>query len=124
MKFATAINCIDGRTQTPVIEFMKKKFGVDFIDMITTPGPNKLLAEDKNSFLIETIKNGVEISVNKHYSALVAVVGHYDCAANPTDKENHIEQILKAIKKVESWNLNVQIIGLWIDANWEVHQVV
>lgn len=37
MKFATAINCIDGRTQLPVIEWARKKYGVDYVDMITKP---------------------------------------------------------------------------------------
>ena len=40
--FATAINCIDGRTHLPVIDYMRGQFGVDFVDMVTEPGPNKI----------------------------------------------------------------------------------
>ena len=32
--FATAINCMDGRVQIPVIEYLKKEFKVDYVDMI------------------------------------------------------------------------------------------
>lgn len=34
-KFATAINCMDGRVQIPVIEYIKSKYEVDYVDMIT-----------------------------------------------------------------------------------------
>ena len=48
MRFCTAINCMDGRTQEPVIAFVKKRFGIDCVDMITEPGPDKILAQSKN----------------------------------------------------------------------------
>jgi hypothetical protein len=47
--FVTAINCIDGRTQLPVINFAQKKYGIDYVDMVTEPGPIKILTENKNS---------------------------------------------------------------------------
>jgi len=48
-KFATAINCMDGRVQTPVIKWLKNEYKVNYIDMITEPGPNKILAESKEN---------------------------------------------------------------------------
>ncbi|MCK4433369.1 MAG: hypothetical protein KAV48_05485, partial [Methanomicrobia archaeon] len=72
---------------------------------------------------IETIKRRVEISVNKHASEIIAIVGHYDCAGNPVDRDTQIKQIRSAIRIVESWNFNVQIIGLWVDENWKVHKI-
>jgi len=122
-KFATAINCIDGRVQLPVIEYIKNKYEVDYVDMITKPGPDKILAENKESFVIDSIKKGIEISVNKHNSKLIAIVGHYDCAGNPVDEKMHIKQIRRAIKMVKSWNLNVQVIGVWVNQNWQVEEV-
>ena len=41
-KFGTAINCIDGRTQEPVIDFMKQKYNIDGVDMVTFPGVDGL----------------------------------------------------------------------------------
>ena len=38
-KFGTAINCIDGRTQQPVIDYIKQNYAVDIVDMITFPVP-------------------------------------------------------------------------------------
>jgi len=122
-KFATAINCMDGRAQMPVIEWLRKEYEINYIDMITEPGPNKILAENKDSHVIESIKRRVEISLNRHASNLVAIVGHHDCAGNPVKKDRQLKQIRSAIKTVKSWNFEIQIIGLWVDENWEVHRV-
>ncbi len=122
--FATAINCMDGRVQIPVIEYIKNKYKVDYVDMITLPGPNKVLAESKDKFTLESIKRRVEISVNIHSSRLVAICGHYDCAGNPTNKEIQIKQIMASIEVIKSWNFDVQIIGLWINQDWQVEEVI
>ena len=64
-KFGTAINCMDGRTQIPVINYLKNKFDLDYVDTITEPGPNKILADRSESELLKSIKNRLDISVNK-----------------------------------------------------------
>jgi len=68
MTFVTAINCMDGRTQLPVIEFLKKKFGVNYVDMITEAGPIQYLAGNLNPEKAESIRLRVEASVLKHDS--------------------------------------------------------
>ncbi len=122
-KFGTAINCIDGGTQIPVIEYLKSVYGVDYVDLVTEPGPNKILAENKDAGIIESIKKRVKISVERHNSKLVAIAGHHDCAGNPADKETQIAHILAAIEVVRHWGLNVQIVGLWVDDGWRVCNV-
>ncbi len=121
--FATAINCMDGRVQLPVIEYMKNRHGVDYVDMVTEPSPNKILAENGDRTTIESIKRRAKASVERHNSKQIAIVGHHDCAGNPTDKKTQIKQILSAIKTVKSGGLNVQITGLWVDENWKVCEV-
>ncbi len=121
--FVTAINCMDGRVQLPVIEYMKSRYGVDYVDIVTEPGPNKILAENGYKTTIESIKKRVKISVECHNSKQIAIVGHYDCAGNPEDKETQTTHILSAIKTVKSWGLNVQIIGLWVDENRMVSEI-
>jgi len=119
MKFVTAINCMDGRVQLPAIEWMKRKYNAEYVDMITEPGPIKILDENENTCLIESIKNRIDVSVNKHLSKVIAIIGHYDCTGNPVEKDIQIKQIKSSIKLVSSWNFNADIIGLWIDENWE-----
>jgi len=121
-KFATAINCMDGRVQIPVIEYIKNNYGVNYVDMITAPGVNKLLSEGEH-IIMELIKKSVGISVNFHGSKLIAIVGHYDCAGNLTDKETQLKHILTVIKMVISWGFNVKVIGLWVNEDWEVCEV-
>ena len=36
--FATSLSCMDGRVQLPMIDLIKKKYSVDFVDTITAPG--------------------------------------------------------------------------------------
>ena len=45
MEFCTAINCVDGRVQVPVINYLKKRFKVDYVNVVSEPGPSKILAE-------------------------------------------------------------------------------
>ena len=52
-KFAAAINCIDGRAQALVTEFIRNNYDIDYVDMITTLGSDKLLSENKD---VEEIK--------------------------------------------------------------------
>lgn len=122
-KFTTSINCMDGRVQIPIIEYIVDKYQVDYVDMITRPGANKILAEHKDKFTLESIKKSVEISVNRHGSKLVAISGHYDCAGNPVDKEEQVKQIKIAIGLVKTWHLNVKVIGLWVNQDWQVEEV-
>ena len=122
-RFATAINCMDGRVQTPVIEWLKKRYLVDYVDMITEPGPERLLAEAKDPTAIESIQRRLEISVNRHNSNLVAIAGHHDCAGNPANPETKRQQTLSAIETVRSWHPEVNVIGLWVDESWAVHEV-
>jgi hypothetical protein len=121
--FATAINCMDGRVQMPANEWIKERFSVDYIDAITEPGPNKILADNKDSATVNSIKQRVAISVNKHGSKYIFVLGHHDCAGNPADKASQLAHINAAIQTVNSWGFPVQAIGLWIDENWRVNEV-
>ena len=103
--------------QLPVIDHFKNKYKIDYVDIITIPGVNRILAENKGS-IIEAIKS-IWTSINVHKSKIVAIVGHYDCAGNPVDKETQLKDILAAMKTVASWGLKVDIIGLWVDKNWK-----
>ncbi|WP_207706792.1 carbonic anhydrase [Alkaliphilus pronyensis] len=122
-RFVTTINCMDGRTQKPVIDFMKSEYGADFVDMITEAGPNKILAEYTNKLTVDSIKKRVAISIEKHNSKVIAIVGHYDCGGNPANEDTQIKQILQAVRNVEAWNRDVEVIGLWVDENWKVNRV-
>lgn len=120
--FGTVLNCIDGRTQVPVLQWMKDNFCLDYVDTITEPGMDRVLSQGE---LIEQerIKSKVIISINAHNSSTLAVVGHYDCAANPVNNYEHIRDIAMSVNKVKSWYLPLLVVGLWVDELWKVHLV-
>ncbi|SIS57279.1 carbonic anhydrase [Salimicrobium flavidum] len=122
MSFATAINCMDGRVQLPVIHWMKEKYGVDYIDMITEAGPNKTLLEGSSSQL-EEIKKKVLVSTEKHDSKVIAVAGHHDCAGNPVDRPQKEKEIRRSVELIEKWELGATVLGLYVNENWEVEMI-
>ena len=123
-RFGTAINCMDGRAQVPVIEYLGTKYGLDYVDMITEAGPVGKLPEGTDSVTTDSIRSRVEISVVKHGSDLIAVVAHHDCAGNPVDKARQLEQLRSAVQAVRSWGFDAQVKGLWVDDTWTVHEIV
>ena len=122
--FACAINCMDGRVQDAVRKYMQKSYGVDYVDMVTEPGPNKILADNSDGGVIENIKKRVEISVHHHGSKVVAIIGHFGCAGNPTEKEEQIKHLQKAKKTVELFGFSVETILLWVDGDWKTVELI
>ena len=66
-QFATAITCIDGRVQEPVIAFLKKNYGVKYVDTISAPGVDKILSQRIGKWTTALIKKDVRFSVQKHH---------------------------------------------------------
>ena len=123
MKFCTAVNCMDGRVQLPVIEYLKKKFRVDFVDMITEAGPNRVLADHDNKSIVGSILFRIKISVEKHGSKHIAIIGHHDCAGNPSGRDEQKLDTQIAVNFVRERMNDSEVIGLWVDENWEVNEI-
>lgn len=122
--FATLLTCIDGRVQQVGYEFVQKYINVDYVDVITEPGINKVLAENVLSNIIENIFKKIDISVFTHGSPCIAVAGHYDCAANPADKKEQNTQTKDAVRLLKSKYPDIEIIGLWIESDFETVEIV
>lgn len=122
-KFGTAINCIDGRTQEPVIDFMKQKYDIDGVDMVTFPGVDGIISSSGDLDAIKLVRNAVTVSIEKHGSRIIAVVGHFDCAGNPGNREHHYSHIGKAVKQVSSWNFDGEIVGLYVNDKRQIEEV-
>ncbi|OEU63641.1 MAG: hypothetical protein BBJ57_05225 [Desulfobacterales bacterium PC51MH44] len=121
-KFGTSINCMDGRVQLPMIDWMKENFGVDYVDMVTEPGPDKIVSSCSPGRL-RGIQEKVKISVDKHGSKHVVIAGHDDCAGHPVSREKHIEDIKAAMQVIKGWGLPVSIYGVWINSAWQVELI-
>jgi hypothetical protein len=114
---------MDGRVQLPVINFLREHFGVAWVDAITEPGPIRMLADHENDPHLESIDERLMISVQKHDSVGVAVVGHHDCAGNPVGREEQAEQTRMAVRYLRGRLPDLPVIGLWVDESWEVSLV-
>lgn len=120
-QFYTVVNCMDGRVQLPVIDYIKNKFDVEFVDSVTEAGPNRMLAE--GDARVDGILARVNISVEKHDSAGIAIAGHHDCAGNPAPKETQLRHIEAAARFMRARHPGLPVVGLWVDENWRVNEV-
>ncbi len=123
MKFCTVINCMDGRIQLPVIQYLQTYFKAEFVDSITEAGPIAGLAQGGADPRTDGILKKLRVSADLHRSLGLAVVAHYDCAGNPVEKEVQLEQLKASIKFLREVGPNLEIIGLWVDADHRVHKM-
>lgn len=121
--FGTAINCIDGRVQEPVSTWLKEKYQLGYVDVITEAGPDAILA-DGASDVIRRIREKVAFSIQKHGSRLIAVVAHHDCAGNPVSRLEHEDQLVKSVEVISGWEFNVALIALWVNDDWKVKSII
>ncbi|WP_244835004.1 carbonic anhydrase [Clostridium sp. BJN0001] len=118
-KFATLLNCIDGRTQIPAINWIRNNFDIEYVDLITEPGIDKLISLQDKKFM-KLLEEKILISLEKHESKMIFIAGHYDCAANDVSKDEHLKQIKASVQIIKKSNKNVRVIGLWINEHFEV----
>ena len=114
---------MDGRIQRPLLDSIARTFGHAWVDSITIPGANKVLAEQAPATTIASTLEQIEISRVKHHSNLLFVSGHHDCAANPLAKEPQVDQLKAAIAFLRHEVAEMEVLGLWIDADWAVHRL-
>ena len=122
MSFYTAINCMDGRIQESVTNYIKKKYNVLFVDMITSAGPVKILSNKKIENL-ESIISCIDISLKNHKSKGIAIVAHYDCAGNPISDEEQKKLLKKSVAFLSDKYINISVCGLWVDKNQKVEKL-
>ena len=123
MEFGTSIHCIDGRIQEPLINYIKEKYDIKYVDIITEPGPCNILSQNMDHSLIESIENRIAISLSKHGSKMVFISGHYDCAGNPVLKKIQVDQIFKSEEYLRLKYPDVKVVKLWVNRNWEVEEL-
>ena len=114
---------MDGRVQLPVIQYLQKRFIVDFVDSVTEAGPNLILSEAGDNSSVQSILNRVNVSVEHHGSTGIAVVGHHGCAGNPASRDEQVVHTQNAVRLLRQQYKNVEVIGLWVGSRWDVHEV-
>jgi len=120
-KFATVINCMDGRVQDPVNTWMKAKTGATYIDVITEAGPDRVMSLTATASRL--ILSRILVSRDQHQSKQLALVAHNDCAGNPVSKADHLKHLTQAGKIISTWDLGMDLMMLWVNEDWEVELV-
>lgn len=123
MSFCTAISCIDGRVHISLISFMQKRFGVEYVDLVTEPGVVAVVSKEPDSQRSGFIFSKVDVSVDKHAPKAIAIVAHEDCAGNPVPKSDQMKQLADSYRHLRERYPEEKIIALWIDGDWTVHEV-
>ena len=123
MKFGTVINCIDGRVQYPVMDFLKKNYNVDFFDAVNEAGPLRILTDRTDKCRLFSLKEQISTSIGDHGSRFIVIVGHHDCAGNQVERvrqEVQIDQALDYLKR--AYGEGITYVGLYVNDRWEVEE--
>ena len=123
MTFCTAVNCMDGRVQRPVIDYLSEFFLVEHVDVVTEAGPVSVLAADPESDRSKSIYQRIDVSVNVHGSKGICIVAHHDCAGNPKPKSGQMEDIRESVSVLRSRYPDLPVVAVWVDENWAVAEV-
>lgn len=128
--FFTTVGCMDGRVQSPIAEFGRRKFGAKFPDTITEAGLVGQLANNPQQSLLDSIKQKLLISLEKHHSKGIVVHGHQECAGNPVEDEMHKDDVRKSIQIIKSLiSSQVPVIGVFVKRSsedsriWEAEEI-
>jgi len=65
------------------MQYLQYRCQAPYVDVITALGPNRILAVLDDHAAVQSILERIDISVAKHKSQVIAIVGHFDCAGNP-----------------------------------------
>lgn len=118
--FATRIGCIDGRTHRIILNWANSVFGVDYVDMATEAGANKVMSRRFRFFLRRRrLKRNALVSKKKHNSKILILSAHHECAGNLVSMVKHHEQLRRAFERVQGWGFEI-VVAVWINQNWEV----
>lgn len=115
--FAVVLNCIDGRAQQPLLNWMRSQYDVDYADVVTEPGIDALLASGPRTSR-EAVLDKVCVSRLAHLSCYLVVAGHHDCAANPVPRPVHEQQIRTAVHWLRSALPRFDVAGVYLDETW------
>ena len=86
-----------------------------------------LLSKDHlDQYLVESLKNKIKISLEKHKSKNIVVSGHEDCAGNPVSESVHKKDILKTAELIRLMFPKISVIPVYvkkINNQWAVEEL-
>jgi hypothetical protein len=121
--FAAAVTCIDGRVHPPLIRWVRDRFGVDHVDLLTQPGPDLALCCGDDD-AVARLRDHLGVSTRAHRPGALVVAGHADCAANPVPEAEHRRHLHLALQRARAWvPAGMPVVGVWVDGDGHVAEV-
>jgi carbonic anhydrase len=120
-KFGTVLTCMDGRPQRKVVDYLTTSFGVRHLDLVTTAGTVRHLAEETSE--TNTLLRNLALSTRNHGSRHIAVVAHHDCAGNPVADKTQKEQVRLAVRRIRDHHPTAEVTGQWLNEQWIVERI-
>ncbi|XMB72962.1 hypothetical protein RJI07_03385 [Mycoplasmatota bacterium WC30] len=121
--FATMVNCMDGRTQIVIQEYIINTQNVKYVDTITEAGTCKIINDNHNISIINNIKSRLDISVRVHESTYIAIAGHHDCAGVTEPDDIQKKYIINSARIISEWYPNIKVEGIWVNEQFEVEVI-
>lgn len=118
--FGTSVSCFDGRIQESIQRWLIENYKVDYVDAITEHGIVKLFSSEAEA---ERIKSKLLHSIEHEHPKIILVSAHHDCEGNPVSKNEQVAQLRIAIGRIRSWNLPVNVVGVWINERLQVESI-
>jgi carbonic anhydrase len=113
-RFAAVITCMDGRIQTRTLDQVMTRFGVRYVDNITSTGAVQHL-DGSVTPTGEGLLRSLTVSSEAHGTNQVAVVAHSGCAGNPVPDSTQKDQLLRAKSVVSERFPEMDVIALFFD---------
>ena len=108
------INCMDGRIQTRAIDHVMTRFGVRWVDNITTTGVVQHL-DGKVDEVGEGLLRSLAVSIEAHGTRQVAIAAHTACAGNPVPDSTQKTQLREAASVVSARFPDLEVVALFYD---------
>lgn len=122
-EFAAAVTCIDGRFHAPLVAWTRDRFGVDHVDLVTTPGASAALA-DRRAATTGSVLAHLAPSLDAHATEVVVVAAHESCAADPGDLAAQLAALPAAAATLrERLGPDVEVVAVHLGAEGHVTEV-
>ena len=112
-----------GRGPPPLTEWVRDRFGVDHVDLLTQPGPDPALCCGDDA-AVAHLRDHLGVSTRAHRPGALVVAGHADCAANPVSEAEHRRHLHLALARARAWvPEGLPVVGVWVDHDGRVAEI-
>lgn len=118
---AVCLNCIDGNVQLPVASWIKNRYQIDCVDMITEPGIVCVLSNLDQS--IDEINKKVRHCLETGSVTKLFISGHEHCDFCGIDDAQQKHQVSSAILRVQKDFPGLDVHGLWYRQDGSIEEI-